>query len=180
MMLIYKISRAKADDQQEMLNLIERFSPLIKKYAWKLNYEDAENDLILEFIQLIKDFDVESLKCREDGAITNYICKSMQNRYIYLLKRLISIKVESVSYDQITEEQLSKLSISECSDEKNLKLDDNLLLKLTPKERVVIEQIIIYGYSSVDIAKKLDTTKENINQIKLRALKKIRSSLENS
>ena len=36
-----------------MLELIKIFKPLTKKYAFKMNYEDAENDLILSMIQLI-------------------------------------------------------------------------------------------------------------------------------
>jgi hypothetical protein len=47
------ILAAKNGSHNSMLELIKIFKPLIKKYAFKMNYEDAENDLILSMIQLI-------------------------------------------------------------------------------------------------------------------------------
>lgn len=41
------ISEAKAGNQNSMLEILNKFKPLIRKYSYKLNYEDAENDLIL-------------------------------------------------------------------------------------------------------------------------------------
>lgn len=61
-MLIDWIRSAQRDDEDAMLYLITRFEKLIRKYARKLQYEDAENDLILDFIELIKTLDVKKIK----------------------------------------------------------------------------------------------------------------------
>ena len=52
-MLIAQIKQAALGNQQEMLNLIKQFDPLLKKYARKLYYPDAYCDLRLFFIDLI-------------------------------------------------------------------------------------------------------------------------------
>ena len=46
--------------------------------------------------------------------------------------------------------------------------------ELTKKERKVLTLIYLHGYTSVDIARIVHTTKQNINQVKMRALKKLR------
>ena len=52
-MLLEELKRAQSGDDQAMLNLISKFLPLIKKYARKLGYEDAANDLIVDFIEFV-------------------------------------------------------------------------------------------------------------------------------
>ena len=61
-MLIDLIRSAQKDDEHAMLQLINRFDKLFQKYGRKLRYEDAKNDLIVDFIELIKTFDFEKIK----------------------------------------------------------------------------------------------------------------------
>ena len=69
------ISEAKAGNPNSMLELLNKFKPLIGKYSYKMNYEDAENDLILSVIQLINDMPYLS----NDGQAVNYIPKEKSN-----------------------------------------------------------------------------------------------------
>ena len=48
------ISNAKDGNKNSMLELLNKFKPLIKKYSYMLNYEDAENDLILSMINILE------------------------------------------------------------------------------------------------------------------------------
>lgn len=48
------IRRAKQDDVEALEELFVRYRPLLKKYARKLGYEDAEQDLAEWFIGAIK------------------------------------------------------------------------------------------------------------------------------
>lgn len=52
------ISDLIAEDQNgnsdATLLMIEKFKPLLKKCAYKLYYEDAYNDLLVDFIELIR------------------------------------------------------------------------------------------------------------------------------
>ena len=68
-----------------MMFLVSKFSGILKKYARKLNYEDAEQDLTADFIELIHHIDIEKLNNTSDGAIVNFLIRST---YHYYVKRL--------------------------------------------------------------------------------------------
>ena len=57
MMLLYVLELinqiAKDKNKDSLMEIINKFRPLIKKQAYALNYEDAENDLIVDMIELI-------------------------------------------------------------------------------------------------------------------------------
>jgi len=46
-------------NNEHVEELIEKFSPLLKKYAYKLKYEDALSDLILIFIETLNKIPME-------------------------------------------------------------------------------------------------------------------------
>lgn len=50
------IRRAKQDDVEALEELFVRYRPLLKKYARKLGYEDAEQDLAEWFIGAVKKY----------------------------------------------------------------------------------------------------------------------------
>ena len=52
-MLKDTIAAAQRNDEESLLALIEKFKPLLKKYAYKLHYEDSFFDLQLDFIQIV-------------------------------------------------------------------------------------------------------------------------------
>ncbi len=52
-MLCVLARNAKYGDRDAALKMIQQFQPLLQKYSRKLGYEDAYNDLILFFIELI-------------------------------------------------------------------------------------------------------------------------------
>lgn len=56
--MIYNLLiKAQQGNQEAMLELINRFQPLLKKYARKLRYDDAYEDCQLFYIELIKKMD---------------------------------------------------------------------------------------------------------------------------
>ena len=67
-MLCELVNKAQIGDENAMIELIARFDPLLKKYASKLNYEDAYEDALLFFIELIKRLRLDTLK---DGGDCN-------------------------------------------------------------------------------------------------------------
>jgi DNA-directed RNA polymerase specialized sigma subunit len=56
-MICRLLARAQQGDDEAMLELINRFQPLLKKYAKKLRYDDAYEDCLLFFIELVKTMD---------------------------------------------------------------------------------------------------------------------------
>ena len=50
--------------------------------------------------------------------------------------------------------------------------------RLTEKETYVLEQVYYWGYTAAELAPGMGTSKQNVNQIKLRALGKLRQQWE--
>ena len=55
-MLLDTIRYAKNGSSEAMLELINRFDRVIRKYARLLKYEDAYEDIVVEFIAFIHKF----------------------------------------------------------------------------------------------------------------------------
>lgn len=60
-MLLELIERAKNHDNDAMLELINRFDRVIRKYARILKYEDAYEDVVMEFIAFIRKFQIGNI-----------------------------------------------------------------------------------------------------------------------
>lgn len=84
---IRNIQGFKRRDAKAMEDIIDSFTPLIKKYSYWLDYDDAEQDLIVAFIEIIfaMPLRIISSDVRLSYArILSYIKKSMYRRYILL------------------------------------------------------------------------------------------------
>ena len=88
-MLCDLVERAQRGEEAPMVELIQKFSDLFKKYARKLNYEDAYQDIVVFFIELIKSFKLEKLQCKKDEIIVSYINVSITNFYKKSIGKLI-------------------------------------------------------------------------------------------
>lgn len=157
-----------------MLFIIQKFEPQLKHYSRRLHSEDAQSELTLRFIETIHAMNLDSLRSQGDGTIVAYLAQSVRNAYISLLPFKKTVE-PPVSWEELTEAQL--LGLVAPIREREV-LDFSELLdtcpELTKKERKVLTLIYLHGYTSVDIARIVHTTKQNINQVKMRALKKLR------
>ena len=72
------IDKAQENDDESLIKLIDRFQPVIRKYALKLNYEDAYEDLVLWFIELVKSHRLADLR---EEVIVSYINVCIKNYY---------------------------------------------------------------------------------------------------
>ena len=77
--LLDKIIKAQENHNEDLENIIEDFTPLIRKFASKLYYEDAFADLRLEFIEIILGINIDLFRNYEEGQILSYIKISMKN-----------------------------------------------------------------------------------------------------
>lgn len=82
-LLIHQYKNNK--DDNSLLTLLDIFRPLIKKYSRKLNYDGAESDLIIYFIELLNKMPLNS-SMNKNKYILSYINISIKNHYIKLSK----------------------------------------------------------------------------------------------
>lgn len=83
------ITQLQKGDGDSTLILIKKYTPLLKKYAYKLFYDDAYNDLLVDFIELLHNIKLDHLHDRSEGGLVSYICTSIHSSYI---KRSIAKK----------------------------------------------------------------------------------------
>lgn len=75
-------------DAEAVEELVRRFDKSLRKYARYLRYEDAYNDLLTFFIELIQSAPLRATLDKGDGVIVNYIAKSIKGEYIKLSKSI--------------------------------------------------------------------------------------------
>lgn len=174
-MTIDIIVRSQGGDGDATLLLIEKFNPLLKKYAYKLSYDDAYNDLLLNFIELLHNMQIENIHNKSEGSVVSYICTSVHSSYV---KRLIEVKRlrNLLLYSDLNDNELYYVeSISATNDvyqEYELSFIKNILTK---QELTVISMIYFTGYTVTEIASFYGTSRQAVNQMKNRALKKLRN-----
>lgn len=166
---IYKYQ--KENDSKILEELIMQFSPLLKKYASKISFEDSMQDLTVTFIEIMLKLPLD--KVNEDKYILAYISTSIKNKYLslssdqyknsiidYQPKDLLENIIKDFNYDDISKFELL-----------------NSMDSLTNKEKFIINSIFFKDISVIDISKKLNESRQSVNQVKLKALKKLKKEL---
>ena len=177
-MLVDKVMRAQKGCKDSMQDIITQFLPLLRHYSRILYIEDSFDELLLAFIEIIHTIPLQSLKNNCDGIIVKYISTSMKNSYIALIRKNSKNNIPTISWDEMTESQWNRVYSMNTNSLNYTTFDDILssCSSLTKKEKSILKLIYIYGYSSTEIARQFSSSKQNINQIKKRALKKLQNS----
>lgn len=160
-------------NSQVMLNLIKKFDPLLRKYGRMLQIEDGYEEMQLEFIELIHKINAKPRLDLSEGAMVNYIVSSIKNSFYKLLRESKKQLQPVISFDELTDKSKCQL-ISK----NEMPLVIILSRTLNRKEILILRLCFEYGYSSAEIARHLHVTRQNINQIKKRALRKLRSDID--
>ena len=172
-----RILRAVNGSDTDMLALLEQFEPLLNKYARKLNTEDGYEDLRLRFLIVIYAL-ANKPAIVNDGQIVDYVATSIRREY-------------AMQRDKKRMEEVHRFGLSESVEALDRMLEngnpatddtffaewEDVLACLKKRERDVLLGIYFHGYTVFDLAKQYGCTRQNINQIKQRALKKLRELL---
>lgn len=75
------------------LQIVQRFQPLLKKYAALLKYEDAYSDLQLYLLELLHSGKLTKLQRKDDGTLVKYIESSIRHQYISLNSRKNAVDI---------------------------------------------------------------------------------------
>lgn len=176
-MLYEKILKAQNGDIYAKMNLINAFMPVLTKYSSRLHSEDAKQDFILFFIELIPKIPDNILSENAEGKIVNYITNSLKNYYYYLVKRKIKEK-NDVLFSELSEEQRYTLNNKlSTNDNSELLIQDMLKSILNRNEYEVIYLYYFEQYTILEIARKKQISRQAVNQTRIRALKKLYNSV---
>ena len=129
------------------------------------------------FIELIHHIDIEKLNNTSDGAIVNFLIRSTYHYYVKRLQKERDRKVPEVYFEDLTPSQSNLVLVQTA-----VELEESISgyfpsSGLSEREIFILMAVYTYGYSVSDIAKYLQVSRQNINQIKKRAENKIRQKL---
>lgn len=168
--MLIELVDSSARNEQDLLTLLKQFDPLLKKYGRQLGTEDGYKDMRLEFIEFIRSFNKKEHPYLQDGAMVNYIAVSMKNRYRKLLRQKIKNNFHTVPWDSVSSVNCNDNNI--CYNRCSLIpiLDSKVLTK---KEIAVLILCYEHGWTSAEIARKMNVSRQNVNQIKRNAIRKL-------
>lgn len=167
------IAESQNGNNDATLLMIEKFKPLLKKYAYMLYYEDAYNDLLVDFIELIHDINLDHIHDKGEGKMVSYIYKSINSSFI---KKLTALKKlhNCILYSELSEPQLYNVNIiSATNDEYFMYELPGISLILTETEYLIVKMIYCSGYTVTELSFAFGISRQAVNQMKRRALKKL-------
>lgn len=174
---MYKqICAYQTGDSNAALILVERFRPLIKRYAFFLHREDSFEDLQCFFLSMLKTWDMSRLSSTDDATVIRYITNSVKNEYIALSKQ--KAKEQGTSYlEDATVPQAIEYEQKTCTcDQYNQLTLQDLHTVLSKYEFSIIYAIYFERRSVAEVAQQKHKTRQAINQTKIKALKKLKAA----
>lgn len=172
------IRKSQDGDESATLALVQKFNPLLKRYARKLSYEDALSDLVLDFLELLYNINLDGIRIGDERGVVAYVSSAVHSFYIKRLSAVIhQLNIQSFS-DLSEDEQFYVESISRVDDSLAESEFRFILSTLTELESQVITSLYYSGYSVTEIAQKQKVSRQAVNKTKIRALKKLRTIIE--
>lgn len=161
------VQKTKCRKEEDTLELLELFNPIINKYGKLLMGEDTKQDLKLHLLKTIEKMPLEKMKVKNNKVIFSYLAKAIRYEYIRLSKN-----------SRKTEERESIFEIESYEDETALNSEIFLLEMmevLTKKEAFIVDCIYVNCLSPTEVAHYLGVSRQSVNQTKNKALEKIRT-----
>lgn len=167
--LYHLVAEAQNNNSNAALSILQKFEPLLKKYAWKLHDEDAMQDLSLALLDLLPKISLD--KYPTDGQITNYIATSLYHVYLTLLRKNF--------LRQNTEVELEDSLIDCLPLTVGQEIIDLLsaIKNLAPQQKTIIYLHYFEDYSIQSIACMLGISRQAVNKAKKTALEFLKVSL---
>ncbi len=169
------IFSSQSGDKEATLLLVEKFNPLLKKYSFKLFYEDSYNDLLADFLDLIHSIELDSIRSGDEGSMVAYIKASMHNSYVKRLRKIHRTSNVQL-FSELSDSELYYMEVINSTEDKYKEFDAEIIGRvLSNSETAVIRRIYFLGYTSADISKIIGVSRQAVNQMKNRALKKLKN-----
>lgn len=168
------VEKSKAGDSVAQLSIIDKFTPLIKKYNYKFFKDDISSELIITVIKCTNRINLNKFSVCMVGELVNYYSMAIRNTYIDLVKK--SMKEDSLI--QLFDDCILEGIADESDIEKiNSRMQfEELLKELTHLQKQIIIDLYYYEKKEVEIAKEREITKQAVSNLKRRALQKLRRS----
>ena len=86
--IVQTVHSVQQGEKEKLMNLIENFMPLLRKYSNFLRDEDGFGDLVVFFIEKIYAIDVQGFENPNGNYVMiSYFNRCIRNHYIFLSKQ---------------------------------------------------------------------------------------------
>ncbi len=129
----------------------------------------------MDFIELLATLKADKIQNKNDGCLVAYLTTSIHNSYI---KKLIRVKQlqNYTTYSELSENELYYIDSLTATTDTYVNTDYDLLRELlTNQEFTIIKMLYYDGYTVTETADAIGITRQAINQMKNRALKKLKN-----
>lgn len=147
------------------------------KHAYWLHTEDAYEELQCGLLEALKSLRLDRLSSVSQGVMVRYIQKIIRSQYIRLSKQRNKIGSEILLDDLNTRDTLQYIQRCSNADDYSHLLFSDARKILTSTEYRVIWLLYHENRSAAEAARALGKTRQAVNQVKQRALKKLRQRL---
>jgi len=158
------IQLSKGGDDESTIEILEQFNPLIQKYAYKLNYEDAKSELTEKMLRLI----IQMPEIENEGMIVSYIQKSIIHEYVRLSKqKKLQEQVTTLLDEELSDQDFGQQGFSNM-------IFFNLINSLNKRQQAIIKYKYYNGYTVNQITSKLHISRQAVHRNERSALKQLR------
>lgn len=174
---IYKqILAYQGGDTNAALELVEKFKPLIKRYAFFLHREDGFEDLQCFLLSMLKTWDMSRLSSTDDATIIRYIANSVKNEYIALSKNRAKERGTSYLEDATVQQVIEYEQKTSTWDQYSQLTLQDLHKVLNEYEFAILYALYFEQQSVAEVAQQKHKTRQAINQTKIKALQKLKET----
>lgn len=176
------LTNASNGDDHALAELLHKMQPLVKKYSRSLGYEEAEAELRLALLILLRKYLLGRLVKFTPGGVLVYISKAMRHEAIRLEKRHAGLGFGKSSNGNSSMKTLPfyeldyiQTNIYSYTPNQELNFEERidtrlLLLSLPQRQRYIIEQIYIEDKSVRSVADYLHITSQAVSKARKIAL----------
>lgn len=160
-------------NQEIFSDILTYFNSKIKYLSYKLNYPEAETDLIIylyEFLKLI-----DNNKFNTDKDVLMYINKCLKNKSIALFHKIAKDK-ELMTFTSETE-ILDVINCETKDDEYSDIIFNDLISSLNPRQKEIIFYKFYLQLSDIEIAKLFKISRQAVNKAQRAALRILKVKL---
>lgn len=167
--LFIELKKCQQGDNDAIYTFIQKFTPLLKKQAKRLNDCDGFEDLQLFLLEFIKSDKVDQINNPSDTTILSYIKKMIANYTTSLVKKEIRNNTE-IPFSQLAKENESGLDIITnipSIDRRYLKIENEEMLNcLTKREKEILIYNHFCGYKVSELKDIYNVSQPAISQTK--------------
>ena len=163
-------------DSNAALMLVEKFRPLIKRYAFFLHREDGFEDLQCFLLSMLKTWDMSRLSSTDDATVIRYIANSVKNEYIALSKNRAKERGTSYLEDATVQQVIEYEQKTSTWDQYSQLTLQDLHKVLNEYEFAILYALYFEQRSVAEVAQQKHKTRQAINQTKIKALQKLKET----